>query len=288
MKRVALAAILLAGCAAAFGAAAGREADVHLRNGRVTRCVVLGYANGKLRVEVAGRARALDLAQVDQVVFGDAVADKTAGKDDTPSRGGPTPPKDDKKGPPGLEDLDDREKDLLARKRRVEHFLETADQRRLMDALGHATGRFKSRLLLKRAEGLMRLVLHSRPKKGPLDRNGRLSLAILKAALTQDLPVGPRLRDQAADSILNGLKRDYPQDTEIAHLTTARLRELIGEWQARAPVIRPGMAGQNVLRLLAAPKRRDVKRPGKKRPRSRLDRLGPPPDPRRPEPPPLD
>jgi hypothetical protein len=285
--------VLLCGLAAAAAAAAeappGRRARIHMQDGNVLTCLVRGCADGKLDCLVAGRPQPIELAAVAKVEFGEAVGDQVRRSEP------PEPPGDDgldlptpTTGPGSA-----RAQEFFEHLGRVRTFCATADERKLLDLVGYNTARFENRLALGMLQALVKNGLAKVPRKGTVERNLKLMLAMVKAAQALHLerlsgvarPDRMRLLrarqhlrhlDEQLDDILSRLRADYPRDPEVKDLTPATLKQHITRWRKSAPQAAPAWVER--LRFRPEPPDRSPPRRGpERRPGLQPRRRTPPP-----------
>jgi len=220
MKRLGAAGLLVLVLAARAGAEQpGREAVVHLRDGTVIACVVLGYADGQFRVREDGAERRIDVDAVDKVAFGKAVGDYVRDPFGVEERAEPDAPGP---RPNGRGEL----------RRRIENLLRALDERQLVVVLARWTDQFRDPELVRRAEAGIRRMLSTAPVGDDLNRNLRLATAVLKIAQGSE---------RAAERILGELRRDYPKDLLLRRLRVAELRRGVDAVRrARPELRRPG------------------------------------------------
>jgi len=189
--------ILLIAALPALAAEPGREAEIHMLDGVVRECVILGYADGEFTAEEAGKEVTIRISDVRSVVFGDAVGDFVRNPFDPPQPG--------ERGP---------EAPAARRERPLEQIIASLDMPQTVAMLGRWTGRFgDGRRIERTAAGLERMLAeHAEP--GRLNRNLKLGLVALRLT---------RNDTQTAEDLFAALKRDYPDD---AALQKARLSDL--------------------------------------------------------------
>ena len=180
----------------------GRQAEIHLRDGTVVRCVVLGYAEDEFRIEESGEEYSVPIGTVAKVVFGKAVGEFVRNPFEPPKPDEPTTAPASRKPREAL-------------RRTLEKLIASLDLRGLVVRLGRWTGRFNDPDLLRRTQAGIKRVLADRPQKGDLDKNLKLALAILTVAQNEMRP---------AKDILDDLKKDYPDDRVIQDLKPVGLR----------------------------------------------------------------
>ena len=213
MNRILLAAILLGFLALPALAAEppkapepGREAKIHLLDGKVIECIVLGFADGAFRIKQADKEDSVPIDKVERITFGKAVGESVRNPFvPAPAATPPTTPPETPKPP---------EKEL----RPVEDLIRSLDSRQLVHRLARWTGRFRNARSLERTEAGVRRMLAEKPKKGKLDRNLRLLLVLLETADGEM---------RTAKRILNELKRDYADDEFLQGIRAAKLSTMI-------------------------------------------------------------
>jgi len=222
MKRLGAAGLLVLVLAARAGAEEpGREAVVHLRDGTVIACVVLGYADGQFRVREDGAERRIDVDAVDKVAFGKPVGDYVRDPFGVEERAEPES-RPNGRGEPQRGEL----------RRRIENLLRALDERQLVVVLARWTDQFRDPELVRRAEAGIRRMLSTAPVGDDLNRNLRLATAVLKIAQGSE---------RAAERILRELRRDYPKDLFLQRLRVAELRRGVDAVRrARPELRRPG------------------------------------------------
>jgi len=208
--------LLTVGCLCLAGAAAhaaetGRRATIHLRTGDTLDCVVQAYADGVFQVEASGRPRTVKIVDVAKVTFGEAVGEHV--------RRLPEPPTT----PPASASDRDREQ-REQRKKQFLAIIKLARLRGLVFALGGLTDRFRDTELLAKTEVGLKMLLTERRPKGQLDRNLKLSLAVILIASKRARP---------ADHLLAALRKDYPEDPVLKELTPVELRLMIQRHKER-------------------------------------------------------
>ncbi len=103
---------------------AGREAKIHLLDGTVVECVVLGFADGSFQIERLGTKHTVPIDNVERVAFGKAVGESVR------NPFAPATTHATAKPP---------EKDL----RPVEDLIRSLDARQLIHWLARWTGRYR-------------------------------------------------------------------------------------------------------------------------------------------------
>ena len=199
----------------ASAAEQGREAELHLQDGGMLDCVVLGYSDGKLRFATSRGTRSVELAKVDKIVFGKAV-------------GGAAPPRlppvihvpTTKPATPGPTQVDPR---------KVVQLFRWIGRLRIYTDLEKRTDRFRDSDLLKKHESRFKTKLATAPAPSEVNKNVRLALLIIKVAQ------GKRLE---ALLTLAKLKKEYPDDPGLQKLTLGVLIRAV-ERSKRHPLRRP-------------------------------------------------
>ena len=192
------------GAESAGDADAGRDAKIHLRDGVVVKCVVLGFADGSFQIKRSGQAASIPIDNVARVEFGKAVGESVRNPFVPPAPRPTTQPATAK--PPDK------------RPRPVEDLIRSLGTRRLVVRLAHWTDRYRDRRALERTEAGVRRMLAARPKKGPLDKNLKFLLVLLKTAQGEMRP---------ARHILDDLKRGYAKDEVIQNVEVPALSAMI-------------------------------------------------------------
>jgi len=249
MNRVAILTFIL--CAFALPAAAaesavesgappeaGRDAAIHLRDGAIVDCVILGYAGGKFRIEQSGEEYTVPVAEVAKVAFGRAVGESVRNPF-APPKPPPAPTTAAAHAPPKHKP-----------KRPVEDLIKSLDTRSLVLWLGRWTGRYQDPERLRRTEAGVKRMLAARPEKGRLDKNLRFLIVLLKIAQSEVRP---------AKNILDELKRDYTDDEDIQNV------RILGLSLAIERIKRPGrgLRQPGMRRPLLRDRERDRPRPGR-------------------------
>jgi len=224
MKRVLLALVGI-GLAAVVCRAAelGRKATLHLHDGTVLKCVVLGYADGKFEVEDSGEKKTVEVTTVDKVIFGEAVGENLRGPLDPPRYHEPTTA-------PASVRPEDHKRPLKDALKRLEAHQQT------IRFLWFATGHFEDTERLAKVETELKGLIAA-SEKGQENKNLKLALATVKVAQ----------RDfDAARTLLDELKKEYPGDEALQKLTVIGLGQSVDRWRrfdpARLPK-RPGSRG---------------------------------------------
>ncbi len=213
-------AILYLAATSVLAAETGREAEIVFRDGRVIKCIVMGYAAGSFQIEEPGSLpRSVPITEIAMVKFGEAAGESVRGPLD--------PPRSEPTTSPATAAPEEEPK------RPLDEELKLLNQPQLMGRLWVVTGRFRDHELLKVAEAELRRRIKTAAEtardgvtKGVADRNNRLALAIIKAA-QNDLP--------AAAEMIHELKRDYPDDIVIRKLTPPALAKSIKRWRTFEP-----------------------------------------------------
>lgn len=218
---------------------AGREATIHLLDGNVIDCVVLGFAEGSFQITRTGEEDDVSIDKIKRVAFGKAVGESVR----NPFAPATPPTSPSTLATPATAKPPEKEP------RPVEDLVRSLDPRQLVHRLARWTNRYRNAQALKRTEDGVRRMLAAKPEKGPLDRNLRLLLVLLETA-------GGETR--AANRILDKLKSDYADDELIQEVRVGRLSTIIER------IKRSG---------------RGLRRPGERRPPRERDRDTRPPRP---------
>lgn len=169
---------------------AGREAKIHLLDGTVVECVVLGFADGSFQIKRSGREDAVPINKIERITFGKAVGESVR------NPFAPEPPE----------------------KKLREDRIRSLDTPQLVHRLARWTGRYRNAESLKQTEAGARRMLAKKPEKGPLDINLRFLLVLLKTADGEM---------QTAKRFLSQLKRDYADDEFLQDVRIGRLATTI-------------------------------------------------------------
>jgi hypothetical protein len=179
---------------------AGRDAKIHLRDGVVVKCVVLGFADGSFQIKRSGQAASIPIDNVERVEFGKAVGEFVRNPFVPPAPRPTTQPATAK--PPDKQP------------RPIEDLIRSLGTRQLVVRLAHWTDRYRDRRALERTEAGVRRMLAARPERGPLDKNLKFLLVLLKTAQGEMRP---------AKHILDELKRGYAKDEVIQNVEVPAL-----------------------------------------------------------------
>jgi len=171
--------------------AAGRKAEILLKkDDRSLEGVLLGFKDGKFLFELeSGQRGTVSISRVKKVTFGKAVGEFVRDPFE-PAKA--TDPSDKPKKLSPEEKVKDAYKRILGSLNLIQ----------LTRLLHHWTGRFEDPTRMQWVSAGMKGLLKE-TKKGDLEKNLRLGLAVLKI-VQKDVP--------AAKDLLAALKRDYPDD----------------------------------------------------------------------------
>ncbi len=182
----------------------GREATIHLLDGNMIECIVVGFADGEFRIKQADEEYSVPIDKVGRITFGKAVGESVRNPfapAATPPTTPPETPKTPEKGPRPVEDM-----------------IRSLDTRQLVQRLARWTGRYRNARSLKRTEVGVRRMLAEEPKRGRLDRNLRLLLVLLKTADGEM---------ETAKHTLDELKRIYADDELLQEVRVGKLATMI-------------------------------------------------------------
>lgn len=199
---VATAVVLLAGalCEGADERPAGRQVTIRLRDEEETVTgLLIRFEGGEFVLRESGRERRIGIDEVKRVVFG-----RAPGEDVRSVLGLPAPQERDRLRRPG------EAKRPLAR---VAEALPAADRLLVFRAI-----RLSDPALARKADRPLRRLLEKEPGKGDLNRDTRVTLAVLKVVQGDE---------RAAARILRDLKRDYPENLRVRMLTVRLLKRML-------------------------------------------------------------
>ncbi|MFO7899428.1 MAG: hypothetical protein R6V58_10265 [Planctomycetota bacterium] len=199
---VATSVVLLAAalCEGADERPAGRHVTIEFRGERDTVTgLLIQFEDGEFVLRESGGERRIGIDEVARVVFG-----RSPGEDVRGVLGLPGPRERDRPRRPG-----EAKRPLV----RVAEALPAADRVLLFRAI-----RLSDRALARKAERPLRRLLAKEAENGELNRDMRVTLAVLKV-VEGDEP--------AAARILRDLKRDYPKNLKVRMLTVRLLKRML-------------------------------------------------------------